>query len=441
MSSKSKASNTDEKVIADLFGGPIGATAIIIWSHAWMYYLWLSLEFYQGGVFWPNDWELLKSQMLKAIPTFESTAVYWGFLFIQVFMAVAFPGPTIKGLPVPTENNKQLSYLCNAIPCWYVTLIATGLLYYYNIFKITFLIDNMGSLITTSIIAGDLVSLLVYLAGIFQEKSIRMTGNVIYDFFMGSYLNPRIGIFDLKMFAEIRVSWMQLFLLTLASALKQYETIGYVTNSMIIMLVSHGLYTNACMKGEECIPTTWDIFYEKFGWMLIFWNLAGVPYVYCFQSVYLLKNSYINHSTLITGIMLTVLLIAYYIWDTSQSQKNTFRSKLSGTYIERWSFPQLPWKTLDNPKYLKTESGSMLLTDGWWKYARKIHYTCDIVMSMIWALSCGFTGLLPFFYPVFFTSFLMSRYFRDYERCALKYKKDWDRYCEIVPYTFIPYVL
>ena len=29
---------------------------------------------------------------------------------------------------------------------------------------------------------------------------------------------------------------------------------------------------------------------EKFGWTLNFWNIAGVPYLYCFQLCYVLKN-------------------------------------------------------------------------------------------------------------------------------------------------------
>lgn len=80
--------------------------------------------------------------------------------------------------------------------------------------------------------------------------------------------------------------------------------------------------------------------------MLIFWNLAGVPYVYCFQSFYLLKNPEVNNSLEFTIVLLTVLLIAYYIWDTAQSQKNRFRMQLRGTFIKRNTFPQLPWGTI-----------------------------------------------------------------------------------------------
>jgi delta24(24(1))-sterol reductase len=90
---------------------------------------------------------------------------------------------------------------------------------------------------------------------------------------------------------------------------------------------------------------------------------------------------------------------------------------------------------------LKTEVGSELLVDGWWKYARKIHYTSDIVMALTWALSTGFTGVLPYFYPAFFLGMIMHRYNRDVHRCRRKYGKDWDRYIKEVPYAFIPFVI
>lgn len=185
--------------------------------------------------------------------------------------------------------------------------------------------------------------------------------------------------------------------------------------------------------------TTWDIFYEKWGWMLVFWNIAGVPYVYSFQAQYILKNNY-QHNTVFLCIIVVVLLLAYYIWDSAQSQKNRFRMKLRGTYVPRYAFPQLPWGTLENPKYLTTECGSVLLIDGWWKYARKIHYTADFVMASIWAISCGFGGVLPYFYPTFFCGMITHRYQRDTLRCARKYGKDWDKYTNIVKYTFIPYL-
>ena len=255
---------------------------------------------------------------------------------------------------------------------------------------------------------------------------------------MGIHLNPRVGRLDVKMFAEIRVSWILLFLLTVSAAAKQYETLGRVTTSSLIMVLAHFLYANACQKGEECIPQTWDFFYENFGWYLAFWNCAGVAFTYSFQSVYLLRNGPIDHPWWYSTLVVFVLLFAYYVWDTSQSQKNRFRMQLAGTYVPRRTFPQLPWGTLKNPRYITTKNGSTLLTDGWYRYARKIHYTADIVMALCWGLSCGFQNFLPYYYVCFFTAMITHRYLRDKGKMERKYGDDYRRYCEAVPYVFIP---
>jgi delta24(24(1))-sterol reductase len=118
---------------------------------------------------------------------------------------------------------------------------------------------------TVAIIWGFVMSTVVYIAGIAMGKAHRMSGNIFYDYFMGSFLNPRIGNVDLKMWAEIRVPWPVLFYLSLSCLLKQYETYGYITTPTIFMVLAHFLYVNACQKGEECIPTSWDIIYEKNG--------------------------------------------------------------------------------------------------------------------------------------------------------------------------------
>lgn len=410
-----------------------------------MLYMWLSLEYYQGGVFYPNSLQEIPSFFgthleyiwNNASPTYEAAFIFFAFLLLEVICALVLPGPLVKGLPVPSENNIQHTYLCNAYASWYLTLIILAALHVTKTFSLSRIVELHGPMMVVSMITSDILSLIIYLVAIGTGKSTRMSGNFFYDYFMGAWLNPRIGNFDLKLWAEIRVAWIQLFLITLSAAVKQYETTGSISGSMFLILLAQYLYSNACMKGEECVVTTWDVFYEKWGWMLIYWNFAGVPYVYCFQSFYILKNNPQLPPVLIAALTL-VLLFAYYIWDSAQAQKNRFRMKLRGTYVPRSTFPQLPWSTLENPKYLNTEAGDKLLIDGWWKYARKIHYTADITMASIWALSCGFSGILPYFYPCFFTGMITHRYKRDMLRCSRKYKKDWDKYLSIVKYSFIP---
>ena len=65
------------------------------------------------------------------------------------------------------------------------------------------------------------------------------------------------------------------------------------------------------------------------------------------------------------------LLTAYYVWDTSMSQKSRFKMQTQGIYEYRKTFPQLPYGTIHNPKYIQTTHGNRLLIDGWWAYSRK----------------------------------------------------------------------
>ena len=60
-----------------------------------------------------------------------------------------------------------------------------------------------------------------------------------------------------QMAFEVRLPWFMLFLLSLATALKQYEDYGYVAPEVVFICMAHWLYANACAKGEELICTTW----------------------------------------------------------------------------------------------------------------------------------------------------------------------------------------
>ncbi len=58
--------------------------------------------------------------------------------------------------------------------------------------------------------------------------------------------------------------------------------------------------------------------------------------------------------------------------------------QLQGTYKYRYTFPQWPWSTLKDPRYLQTEHGNALLIDGWWQFLRKPNYTADWTQAFLW---------------------------------------------------------
>ncbi|KAL8934793.1 MAG: hypothetical protein Q9211_005042 [Gyalolechia sp. 1 TL-2023] len=124
-------------------------------------------------------------------------------------------------------------------------------------------------------------------------------------------------------------------------------------------------------------------------------------------------------------------------------------------YEQLGAFPQLPWQTVKNPHMIKTQAGDSILADGWCKsaligtkqgvvligadgYARKIHYTADMIFALSWALITGFNSPLPWFYPVFFALMISHRALRDIQKCEAKYGEAWQEYKRQVPYLFIP---
>ncbi|EPE30115.1 hypothetical protein GLAREA_12838 [Glarea lozoyensis ATCC 20868] len=438
------------------FGGPWGVSAMMIFFPLLMYYMWIGATFYDGKLPLPRSQQSITEFVSslgslvyeEAFPSFRAWKIYWSFIVFEAACYCLLPGVWSTGKPLHHLGGVQLKYYCSGVWSLWVTIITAGTLHLTGLFKLHTLLDEFGPIMSVAIISGFVVAFIAYFSAIIRGAQHRMSGNFIYDFWMGAELNPRLfGILDLKMFFMLRLPWNILLALSCAAAARQYDQYGYVSAELWFLVMAHFLYTNACAKGEECTTTTWDIYYEKWGFMLIFWNLAGVPLSYCHAILYTANHlstitswTYPSLRTLLLTCLFTSYLIVYWIWDTINSQKNNFRAHQAGTFVPRSAFPQLPWQTLKNPKFIKTTTGDNLLVDGWYKYARKIHYTCDVYFAVAWAVLAGFKSPFPWFYPVFFTCMIAHRARRDVRRCEVKYGDSWVEYKKMVPWLFVPYI-
>jgi delta24(24(1))-sterol reductase len=102
----------------------------------------------------------------------------------------------MEGLPT-APLGKRLIYNCNGYSCYYLCLVIVFAAHVTGIYPITYLAENYGEALIASIIIADATSLFWYFYGLafadeYNGKSVR-TGNVVYDFFMGTILYPRIG--------------------------------------------------------------------------------------------------------------------------------------------------------------------------------------------------------------------------------------------------------
>nr|WP_237702674.1 hypothetical protein [Legionella longbeachae] len=81
-----------------------------------------------------------------------------------------------------------------------------------------------------------------------------------------------------------------------------------------------------------------------------------------------------------------------------------------------------------------------LLQDGG-GVARHFHYIPELAGTFFWSVPALFVNFSPYFYLSFLTVLLFDRAFRDDRRCATKYGQDWKKYCELVPYKIVPFLI
>jgi delta24(24(1))-sterol reductase len=194
-----------------------------------MYYLWICLWFYDGSLVIPKSaddaWPFLQRMGAHvyhdAYPSRRAFAGYGGLMLFQFALAYVMPGYEQEGLPVPSLNYKTLTYKCNALSSFYATLVTCAALHLSGVYRLTQIIEHFGEYMTVSMIAGFAVSFATYFHAVLTNSAHRMSGNFAYDLFMGAALNPRIGHVDLKMWAEVRIPWVLLFLISVSGACKQ----------------------------------------------------------------------------------------------------------------------------------------------------------------------------------------------------------------------------
>ncbi|KAJ3232976.1 erg24, C-14 sterol reductase [Chytriomyces hyalinus] len=384
--------------------------------------------------------QLTEARVLLAV------MVVCGWMTLHACLYYLVPGRWIKGTQI--RDGAVLTYPINAFGALIASYaIIAGLSTVYGPALLYWVADNTLPLC----VASTLLCLLQ--SGLLYSYSFRVTtelpdgpllaeggnsGYPLYDFFIGRELNPRVGSFDFKYFCELRPGLIGWTVLNAANAVRQgvsvsgvsVETVtwpqvlGGIGVSMWLVLAFQLYYVVDALWNEAAILTTMDITTDGFGFMLNFGDLAWVPFTYSLQSRYLAMHP-VNLSPLAVTALIGLKLTGLYIFRGSNGQKNAFRTN-----------PNSP--SCAHLKYLETKSGSKLLISGWWGIARHVNYTGDWLMALSWCLPTGFGSVLPYFYAIYFGVLLWHREMRDEHKCKAKYGKDWDRYCQVVKYRFIP---
>lgn len=405
-------------------GGPVGALVLTLLMPSLSIYLWICIFHNDGAFVLPTSADAIK-QLIGHIPLPTGRAVlYFSFwLLLQIVLQLFAPGKTVSGIKL--YDGMQLRYRVNGWFSFWCSLAVIAGLMASGILPPRAIYEESGGLISTATIFALLLGLFLYVYGLNSPRKERRSGNFIYDFFMGTSLNPRIGSFDLKFFFESRIGMGSWGVLNFAMAAAQYSKYGTLSTPMILVCLFQYLYIADFFFFESALLTTWDIMYENYGFMLVHAFLVWMPFNFSLQAQYLINHPHDLPAWAI--VALAVLnLGGYYIFRSANLQKHHFRTDPS-TRI--WGKPA---------EYIKTQRGTTLLTSGWWGLARHANYLGDLMMALAWCLPCGFSHVLPFFYFIYFAPLLINRERRDHHVCQAKYGADWDEYCRRVPARILP---
>ncbi|KIH89314.1 delta14-sterol reductase [Sporothrix brasiliensis 5110] len=481
------------------FGGPLGAFAISFLLPVLLYLFTFACNDVSGcpapSLLSPStlDLETLKREVgwpadgVWGLASWRVTGWTLAYYLLSAVLYRVLPGTHTEG--VVLDNGGRLPYKFNTVysTLFTVSLVVAGTIAQGAEFPLwTFMTDNYLQLLTANILIAVALATFVYLRsfsvptpadrrpGDLRELAAGgQSGNVMYDWFIGRELNPRItlpllGEFDIKAFMELRPGMLGWMLFNFAHVAKQYRTFGVVTDSILFISIVQSIYIIDSQIMEPAILTTIDITTDGFGMMLSFGDLVWVPFLYSTQTRYL-ANYPLSLGWLGVVSMGAVLLTGFSIFRLANSQKNTFRTN-----------PDDP--RVAHLKYIATKSGSRLIVSGWWGLARHINYFGDWIQSWPYSLPTGLAGyailaadsagglaaaaaaaagntevfvrsdgqlvvpgaargfgmVFTYFYIVYFAVLLVHRDLRDGEKCARKYGDDWNKYKKIVRWHIVP---
>lgn len=198
----------------------------------------LSLEKLKQEVAWPGLSGLLNTQSVVAT---------LGYYTLGLALNAFLPAHETEGVVLRSGGRLKYRFNSFASAMFILTIAAAGTFVQGADFPVwVFINDNYIPLLTTNILISYALATFCYVRS-FSVKPDNSdnrelaeggtTGNIIYDWFIGRELNPRVhipifGEIDIKAFMELRPGLLGWILLDLAFAARQYATHNTVTDSM-----------------------------------------------------------------------------------------------------------------------------------------------------------------------------------------------------------------
>lgn len=374
-------------------------------------------------------------------PVFFGSKTAWTmfalFSILQLSFMKFLPGKPFYG-PITPKGNIPV-YKANGVLSFALTMLLFCLGgFIFKWFSPTIIYDHFGEILGALNLFSLFFCLLLLIKGYFIPSSTDSgsSKNLVFDYYWGTELYPRILGFDVKMFTNCRFALMGWGVILLSFAAKQQQLYG-LSDSMIVSVVLQLLYITKFFIWETGYLSSLDIMHDRAGFYICWGCLVWVPGIYTSPTLYLVNHP--NHLgyTLSFAILFagTVSILSNYFADRQRQKVRTTQGNCK-VWLAKPVIIQASYTTEHGE-----QKNSLLLASGFWGIARHFHYVPEILGAFFWTMPAFFDHILPYFYVIFLTILLVDRAYRDDERCARKYGKFWHTYCKEVPYKIIPYVI
>lgn len=368
-------------------------------------------------------------------PSWIAVAIIVGWVVVQGVLLAVLPGRRFEG-PV-TPSGVQPVYRLNGVAAWVVTHgVLFGVLWPLDILDPGALYHHFGSVLMTLTLGAFAFCMFLYWKGrrFPSSPDAVHTGNLLFDFFQGIELHPRLGGVNLKQLINCRVSMMGWTVMACCFAVTQYQQTGAVSSSMWASVAVLVIYLFKFFWWEGGYFHSLDIMHDRFGYYICWGVLVWVPAVYVLPQFWLVGHP-IDWHPLLAGAMVAFGALSILVNYQADAQRRRVRDTRGETTV--WGKPPEVIRARYTPED-GVERESLLLVSGWWGVARHFHYVPELALAAAWIVPAGFGYFLPWFYWFFLLILLTDRALRDEKRCARKYGPYWDEYTRRVRWRMVP---
>lgn len=427
--------------MAHFFRYTLAPLFLMVATPLFAFIFWFTATELQGSLF--NLKEFFSQQGfingLYAIiaPVFFGSKFSWitiaCFMVFEILLMKIVPGKKYFG-PRTAKGNVP-EYKENGLACYLITLALFFVLTHATtFFRPEYLYSHLGEFIGAMNLFSLLFCAFLYLKGIYYPSSSdhSKTNNLIFDFYWGTELYPRVWGIDLKQWTNCRFGMMGWPLIILSYLYAQKESSGF-TYAMLVSVGLQLIYITKFFVWEKGYMRSIDIMHDRAGYYICWGCLVWLPVIYTSVPLFLVGLPETLH--LLTAVFIFIvgsIVIIMNFWCDYQ------RMLLREQFQKKHKLFEIDYIEAVSKEGEDKGNVYPLITGGLWGISRNFRYVLELLGAFLWTVPVGFSLALPWFYFVFLVILLVDRANRNDQRCQKRYKEDWDLYCKKVPYKIFP---